>query len=355
MHDVIVVGAGVAGSYLASRLDNLDILILEKSKETKKDSGIVSKKILEFLPGSVLRKGITEMKFFSPSGLSFSLKSEKPFAYFLKRDFASYLRNKARKNSKIRYEAINKIEYLKDSVIVHTDSNDYECRFLVGADGANSIVRRAAGTENPKIFLGMLVRTKIGNEIKIYLNKYFSPDFFSWIIPGEYGLITAIRPGDYFEYFKKTMNLPEGQLYSSPIPVGYTKSYSDRTLLVGDSCGMTKPLTGGGIIFSLTACNYAEQIIKEAFHADRFDSAFLKQYEKKWKKDFGCEIRKQLLFRKIYRKLTNKDIDNLFKEFGPAIERLEEFDYDHLSKSWGAMPKIKLLKFFITKLSLLCQ
>ena len=350
MHDVIVVGAGIAGSYLASRLDK-DVMILEKSKKTKKDTGIVSKKILEFLPKKVLEKEIREMKFFSPSGLNFSLKSEKPFAYFLKRDFISYLRKKARKNSKIRYETVNNIEYLKDSVIVHTDRNDYECRLVVGADGANSIVRRTAGIKNPGIFLGMMTRARINDEIKIYLNKYFSSDFFSWIIPGEYGLITAIRPKDYFEYFKKTMNLPEGRFYSSPIPVGCTKSYFHRTLLIGDSCGMTKPLTGGGIIFSLTACNYAEQTIKEAFHKNRFESGFLNQYEKKWKGDFGYEIRKQMLFRNIYRKLTNKDIDNLFRDFGPSIERLGEFDYDHFSKSWRDMPKLKLLKFLITNLS----
>jgi flavin-dependent dehydrogenase len=350
MHDLIVVGAGVAGSYLASKLGNLDVLVLEKSKEAKKDSGIVSKRILEFFPEKPLRKEIREMKFFSPSGLSFSLRSEEPFAYFLKRDFTSSLRKKARKNSEIRYETVNSIEYLKNSVIVHTDSNDYECRLVIGADGANSVIRKAAGIRNPKIFLGMMTRTRTSNEIKIYTNKYFSPDFFTWIIPGEYGLITAIRPKDYFEYFRKTMNLPEGQLYSSPISIGYTRSYSNRVLLVGDSCGMTKPLTGGGIIFSLIACNYAAQTVKEAFRADRFDSAFLKHYEKKWKSDFGCEIRKQLLFRKVYRKLTNKDIDNLFKDFGPAIDSLKEFDYDHFSKSWKAMPKLKLLRFLISNL-----
>jgi len=352
MYDVIVVGAGVAGSYLASKLDK-DVLVLEKNRKTKKDSGIVSRKILEFLPKKVVSRGIKTMRFFSPSGLSFSLKSAEPFAYFLKGDFSSYLRKKARKNSKVRYETVNNIEYLKDFVIVHTDNNDYECRLLVGADGANSVVRRTIGIKGPKIFLGMLVRARTDDEIKIYLNKYFSPDFFSWIIPGEYGLITAIRPKDYFEYFKKTSNLPEGRFYSSPIPIGYTKSYFHRTLLIGDSCGMTKPLTGGGTIFSLTACNYAEQTIKEAFLADRFDPSFLKGYEKKWKKSFGNEIRKQMLFRKIYRRLTNKDIDNLFKEFGLPIERLEEFDYDHFSKSWRNMPKLKLLKFFITNFSLI--
>jgi digeranylgeranylglycerophospholipid reductase len=353
MHDLIVVGSGTAGSYLVSRLKDIDILMLEKNKKTKTDSGIVSKKITGFLPKRFLGNKIREMKFISPSGLCFSLKSEEPFAYFLKRDFQSQLRKEAKKKSKIRYETVRNVEYLEDRVVVCTDNNDYQCSMVIGADGANSVVRRSAEIKSPNTALGMIVRAKLDSEIKIYLNKYFSPDFFSWIVPDEYGLLTSIRPNEYFEYFRKKMNLPGGRLCVSPIPFGYTKSYFNRTLLIGDSCGMTKPLTGGGIIFSLTACNYAKQTIKEAFDTGRFDRSFLKDYEKKWKGDFGREIKRQMLCRKIYRNLTNKEIDNLFKKFGPHIEKLEDFDYDHFSKSWREMPKWELLKFLIKKLPLI--
>jgi len=353
MHDLIVVGSGVAGSFLTSRLKDMDILVLEKDRKTKTDSGIVSSKISKFLPKKFLDREIKEMKFVSPSGLEFSLKRERPFAYFLKKDFSCLLRKEAKKNSKIRYETVRSIEYLEDSVIVYTDDNDYRCSMLVGADGASSVVRKTAEIKDPGLCLGMLVRARIESEVKIYMNKYFSPDFFSWKLPGEYGLITSIRPREYMDYFKTKLGLPEGRLYSSLIPFGYTKSYYHRTILIGDSCGMTKPLTGGGIIFSLTACNHAKKAIEKAFDNGKFNQSFLKQYEKAWKKDFGSEIKRQMIFRKIYRNLTNKEIDGLFKQFGPHIERLDDFDYDHFSNSWRKMPKWGLFKFIISKLNLL--
>jgi digeranylgeranylglycerophospholipid reductase len=353
MHDLIVVGSGTAGSYLASRLKGLDILVLEKSIKTKTDTGIVSNRIADFLPKKFLGRQIKQMRLISPSGLSFSLTSEKPFAYLLKRDFQSQLRKEAKKNSRIRYETVNSVEYEKDHVLVYTDKDTYQCSMLVGSDGASSTVRRSAGISNPTMAMGMLMRTRTDSEIKIYMDKYFSPDFFSWVVPDEYGLITSIRPRDYFEYFKSRLDLSNGRFYQSPIPFGYTKSYFHRMILIGDSCGMTKPLTGGGIIFSLTACNYAKQVIEKAFATGNFSQSFLKHYENLWKKDFGREIKRQMMFRKIYRSLTNKEIDNLFLQFGPYIERMEDFDYDHFSGSWRNMPKLKLIKFIITKLPLL--
>ena len=100
MYDAIIIGAGVAGPFLATLLKDLDILILEKDREIAvKDSGIVSTSIRDFIkPKALIQDKIKEMQFISPSGLSFSLQSDNPFAYILKRrQFSMYLRKKARK------------------------------------------------------------------------------------------------------------------------------------------------------------------------------------------------------------------------------------------------------------------
>jgi flavin-dependent dehydrogenase len=211
------------------------------------------------------------------------------------------------------------------------------------------------GISDPLLYTGIFARAKLpieSNKVKIYLNKYFSPDFFSWIIPhnSEYGMITSIRPYEYFQYFKNKLHLPEGDVYSSPISIGCTKSYANRAILVGDACSQTKPLTGGGIIFSLIAAKHAIKIINEACEKKRFDEEFLADYENRWKKDLGSEIRKQMLARKVYRKLTNQDIDKLFRNFGSSIEKTEAFDYDRLTCMWKNMPKWALLKFIVSNI-----
>jgi flavin-dependent dehydrogenase len=357
MRDIIIVGAGTAGSFLASRLKNKDLLILEKNRKiVLRDSGIVSADFKKFFPEKkLIEEEIREMIAKSPTR-EFSLKSEKPFAYILKRiRFAKYLRNSAKKNAEIKYEFAEKIIYEKSRVRVLTNKGEHEAKMIVGADAGYSVVRRSIGIKDPKMFLGLMVRARVKlDKIEVFFNKHYSPDFFSWAIPKkEYGLITSIRPNEHLKYFQTAMNFPEGKKYAYPVPMGYTKSFAHRTLLIGDACGQVKPLSGGGIMFSLRAALHAQRAIEEAFNRKRFDKRILSLYEKSWRKEFGKEIKNQLIFRRIYRKMSNKDIDSFFKDFGPGIEIIKDFDYDFLSISAKKLPKTKLVKHAIKKLPLL--
>jgi flavin-dependent dehydrogenase len=359
MFDVIIVGGGVSGTYLAHRLGainpNLNLLVLEKDKKVLlKDSGIVSKRFTDFYkePG-LIEHEITSMKAVSPFGSTFCLNSKTPFAYILKRKkFTIFSRKLASRAAKIKYDSVTNIEYHQNSVSVRTNKNEYTCKMIVGADGAASIVRSFAGIQRPPLFTGTMIKTKKPlefEEIHVYLNKYFSPDFFSWVIPqtNEYGIMTAYRPKEHLNYFKKCTNLPEGDVYTYLIPIGCTKSYSKNTILVGDSCGQTKPISGGGIIFSLLSVNHAANTIIHAFENNKFDEIHLSNYEDLWKSQIGSEIKKQILLRKFYRKMSNTDIENFFKNFGKHIEKTNDFDYDKLSQIAKQLPKWKILTFLI--------
>ena len=355
MYDIIIIGAGTAGCYLARLLDpNLNVLIIEKDKKVKlKDSGIVSTRFTQFFSSKFIKERIKQMTLVSPSNLSYSISSEKPFAYVLKRkEFAQALRSEARKKAKIVYEEAQEIDISKN-VKVRTNKNDYECKLIVGADGANSVVRKALGIKPPRCCTGIMVKNRsVESNIRIFFNKYFSPEFFAWIKNEEYGLMTATRPPDYLNYFREQQELPKGKLYAAQIPIGYTKSFSKHAILIGDACGQVKPVTGGGIILSAKAANHAASVIENAIRKNNFSTRTLYEYEKSWKDDFGWEIRKQLLIRKIYRKLSNKDIEQILKDFMPSIEQTS-FDYDYLSNIWKSIPTIKLIKHVITKLPLL--
>ena len=352
MYDVIIVGGGVAGAYLAARLPDLNVLLIEKDKKgTLKDSGIVSKEFLDLFDENLIKSEINRIEAFSPSGLSFTLHSREPFAYILKREtFGKYLRSMARKNAKIIYETVIGVDYFKDFVFVRTDKGTYESRMVVGADGANSIVRRSIGIESPMLSVGIMKKTrqKLQGNIDVFFNKHFSPDFFSWIIPqsDEYGLITAKRPAECMKLFENRMYLPGGATYAHLIPTGYVRSYAHRTLLVGDAAGQNKPLTGGGIMFGLKAAHYAAATLLES--RDCFCKIHLAEYEKLWKKDFAWEIDKQFLARMFYSGLTNTQIDRIFKELGPEIEKLDGFDYDKFSGAWRKMPKIKMARLVLS-------
>jgi len=360
MYDVIIVGCGVAGGYLASQLNRLNVLVLEKDKNVLlKDSGLVSSHFTEFFPRGLIKSKVKEMRAVSPSKITFSISSKKPFAYVLKRkQFSMHLRRIARANAEVKYEAVTKMSISDDYVSVFTVNGEYKARLVVGCDGTFSVVRRSLGIKLPGMHPGIFVRTKKSlpaKQIDVHFNKYFSPEFFAWIIPqiNEYGLITSIRPMETMKYFKKKLDLPEGSVYSAFVPVGYCKSYARRALLVGDACGQAKPLTGGGIIFSLRAANHVAETIREAVASGDFSSRFLSRYEHQWKSEFANEIRMQLHVRKMYRGFTNRDIDNLFVKFGYDISRVHDFDYDRLSTLSEGIPKIELIKYFLPRIGML--
>ncbi|MBI2971138.1 MAG: NAD(P)/FAD-dependent oxidoreductase [Candidatus Aenigmarchaeota archaeon] len=352
MHDVIIVGSGVAGGYLAQKLEGLDVLVVEKSKDASlKDSGIVSSRFFDFVRvGRLVEHEITEMRAVAPSGNSFYLRSEKPFAYLLDRlELSRFLMKGAARSAEMAFEMVKDVEYFKSHVHVTTNEGSYDARMVVGADGALSKVRKSMGISPPgKMYAGMFVRSQepVGEGVDVFFNKYYSPDFFSWTIGQnrEYGLITSIRPAEYLDYFRGHQGLPEGTLRSYLVPAGFTRSYGDRALLVGESCGQVKPISGGGIVFSLVAARHAARVIREAFANDRFDARMLGNYERLWRGELSWEIRLQLLVRNAYRWLTNKDIEKLFRDFGPRIEDARGFDYDHLSGIVSGLPKWKLMQ-----------
>ncbi len=354
MYDVIIVGGGVAGTYLASKLGGLNVLLIEKNKNIiLKDSGIVSRDFLGFFGEELVKDEINRMDAFSPSGRTFILNSRIPFSYIIKRKtFSRLLRTNAQKTSEIIYDNVLGVKVYRDRVHVRGVNDTYEGKMVVGADGANSVVRRYARIQRPMLSLGIMVKTKskLEGNINVFFNKYYSPDFFSWIIPqnNEYGTISSVRPRTYLKHFQREQYLPNGEIYAYMIPTGYVRSYGDRMILVGDACGQNKPLTGGGIVFGLRAAAHAAETIREAFLRNRLDGEFLKKYESRWKKDFGWEIDKQFLVRMFYRSLSNTDIERLFREMGPHMEVLEGFDYDKLSRSWVKLPKLKMLRLGIS-------
>lgn len=360
MYDVIIVGCGAAGGYLASRLKGLNVLVLEKDKKViLKDSGLVSSHFKEFVKAPVIKSKVREMRAVSPAGIKFSLKSDEPFAYILKRrEFSAYLRRAAKKNADVKYETAKSISYSDDFVSVATESGEYKSRLVVGCDGTFSVVRRTLGIKLPGKHPGIFVRTRKqlnAKQIDVHFNKYFSPEFFSWIIPqiNEYGIITSIRPMESLQYFKRRLGLPDGKMYSSFIPVGYCKSFANRTLLIGDACGHVKPLTGGGIIFSMRAARHAARVIKSSVAEDKFGAGFLSSYERAWKRELANEIRLQLIVKRMYRKFTNRDIDNMFADFGYDISNIRAFDYDNLSTIAKGLPKLKLFGCLLPKIGML--
>jgi flavin-dependent dehydrogenase len=153
MDDVIIIGAGPVGNYLALKLAELghQITVLEQQAEVAQTvccTGILGKNCLEAFPlpnDLILREAFSAI-FYSPSGKILRLEKDTPQAYVIKRQaFQRWLAEQAHQRA-VRYFTgctVRNIHIDKDKVKVELSTGSLESHTAVVASGQGSgLVRR---------------------------------------------------------------------------------------------------------------------------------------------------------------------------------------------------------------------
>jgi len=158
----------------------------------------------------------------------------------------------------------------------------------------------------------------------MYWGSRFSTSFFGWAIPLIDGRtrIGVITEGDALSSINNIMSdIGHYQdAYSEQIKpkrrgIAFgtiTRTYSDRIIVVGEAAGLIKTTTGGGIYYGLLSAEMASEVIKKAFHTGKFHAKTLSRYEKLWKGTLGKEIKYGEYFNKLFSKLGDNSLDQLF-------------------------------------------
>ena len=317
MYDLIVIGSGAVGLYLAKEFQEKgnSVLVLEKKKEPflKLCSGLVSSRIFDFLSTDIGRSedynNFFEKKFLGARlWVENSLFDFKGHAWlFSREEFNRFLFKKAKEEgAEIRLgEDVIDIKEKNDFVEVILKSGEIvQAKILAGCDGMSSTVAKEVGFSNyRKPLLGVITHAK--NQDKeidlpeLFFQKRF-PGFFAWRIPRkncvEWGLALEPekKPKEKLEEFLKKRMVDYGKFEAALIPVfPLKKTISKRIFLCGDSAGHIKPMTGGGLIYGFVAARAAAGIIKP--QAPNLDF-----YEKAWRKELMKEIRMGNFIRRCY-------------------------------------------------------
>ncbi len=160
--DVLIVGAGPAGSFAAERLAGAGVRVAlfdgRPEGEPKACGGGVTGKALKAWPHLLEAVGrtVTELEMYAPSGRCLQLKLDEPFAIYSRCAFDSYLLERARAagarvfNEKISGQRIVKTEngwLLKSAKGPkgprgEAAQDEWQGHFLVGAEGANSAIAK---------------------------------------------------------------------------------------------------------------------------------------------------------------------------------------------------------------------
>lgn len=273
--DVLIVGAGIAGlslSYFLSKKD-VNIIIIDKKEKIGypiRDTGLVSNKIFNLLPVSknIILKKYKKAIFYN-RGSSFEVIARNSYMVLLNRpmlDIQIYEKIKEKINVLLKEE----LKYIKNRKIAVTNNRRINYKVIVDATGPFGLVRKLYGLKNIKNFvIGMEIHTKDikENDIKIFLDKKFSKEYFGWVVGyDEYSLVGIIDKNlniNRFLFFIKRFGIKKYDYFYSDIIKNKPEKIlsKDNMISVGESTGYLKQFSLGGIIYSIIQAKIASEII----------------------------------------------------------------------------------------------
>ncbi len=343
--DVLVVGAGPAGSTAAFRLAEKGhrVLVVEehaKVGEPVQCAGLVSRRVLD-LAGSeaFVLAPVRGASVFGPSLGSVSFRAEEPRAYVIdRRGLDVHLADRAARAG-AEFRTRTKFDHLlrvtRDGVetrLVEEEGPTYElsARLVIGADGVSSAVARAFRLRRPVEVLPAFEAEfpkspGDPDSVEVYLGRTIAPGLFGWWIPDGTGgaRIGVASDADgtpartYYEHLLRHLERRFGTPLASPtgyvvsgIPIGaLPKTHGERALLVGDSAAQVKPLSGGGIFTGMRCAEIAARVAHAALERNDLSESALSEYDRAWRAELGEELRRAHYLRRIFTRLSDADLD----------------------------------------------
>ena len=253
---VAIIGAGTAGLYIAYKLvqKGHKVTIFEKNNSigNKICSGLFSERILDFVPESeqLIQNQINSVLINFPKKkikVSFSKR-------FLVMDHSELdkllggLCHKAGVNIVLNHK-------------ISGMPNGFDK--IIGCDGAESFVRKYLKEKEPSLRLGIqgFVPSDSPSQAKEnFVEAWPCKNGFLWKIPRgnemEYGAITNMNNSHKtFVNFVKEKNIILTNVKAKLVPQGLIIPNNNKITLCGDSAGLTKPWSGGGVIWGFKAAD----------------------------------------------------------------------------------------------------
>jgi len=329
-YDVIVVGAGPAGSMAAryAAQGGVKVLLLEKDRDIgspvrcAEGVGAVGLKEVVQPQERWIQNRIEGVRLVAPNGKVVQVQSD-DFGYILNRKiFDNYLAEEAaRAGAEIRTKAYVYGLILEDGFIrgvkVHHLGRDYrlKSRVVIGADGVESRVGRWAGLKTHTSMHDMetCVQMTLANidvdrrYCYFYFSREIAPGGYLWVFPkGDSAANVGVGiSGDYSRYksplhylqrfiSKRFPSAAVLTMVAGGVPCSSTlrEIVSNGLMLVGDAAHQANPLSGGGIVTAMIAGRIAGRVAAEAIKEGDVSARRLRAYVREWNKAEGRNLRR---------------------------------------------------------------
>ncbi|MEW5984223.1 MAG: NAD(P)/FAD-dependent oxidoreductase [Acidobacteriota bacterium] len=293
-YDVVVAGAGPAGSLAAYHLARAGYCVLLVEREHlpryKPCGGGVTLKSLRELPfpiDDVVERDVCEAEIRFGADRVIRARGERVGTMVMRSAFDAGLARRAVEAGAELCEGVRVRAVRRPAggrIAVETTAGEFRARCVIGADGANSVVAMCCG-------LGQQREWGIAIEAEIDLPLGRTPEplvvFDFRAVPGGYAYVFpkarhssvgvyTIRPSlpqlraCLDAYIQGTPALRDGVVRTCvghKVPLGRVSGplHRDGVLLAGDAAGLGDPLWGEGIFFALRSGRIAAEVVNAAF------------------------------------------------------------------------------------------
>jgi geranylgeranyl reductase family protein len=320
--DAIVVGGGPAGALAARTLVLLGHRAVLLERETlpryKPCGGGLGPKTVARLPFPIvqvphLRLDRIDFRLRSESPVTWDLPDEFPFYMVMRSDLDSRLVQSAVEvGTDLRDgEPVREIERTEAGFSVSTDRASYQAPFIIGADGATGIVRRALGVERrSEQGVALECEVEVPDEVHrryagtAVFDVEAAPDGYGWIFPKPAHLsvgLGSMKPGglpmrELLQRFLLRYELvdrealPDVVIHTHPLPVATAgeRSRDGNALLVGDAAGVADGFGGEGVCYSMASGELAARTVSSALNGDPADlNAYDEELDRLIRRDHG--------------------------------------------------------------------